>query len=314
MRLSKEVRIGLLVSISLLILFTGFYFLKGANVFSGEREYYCFYENVQGLQSSSNVQIRGLNVGRVSRTQLLDGKGVRVVIAIGKSIVLPKGTVATLASADLLGNKMIRLDLGTGPGDVSPGDSLITAVEGGLIDNLSVQISPLLKDVRAVIGTLDTVLVGVNHIVNSQNQQALSNSIAALNTTTENFAKLSATLNNSSTEISNIVHNANSITTNIAGSNDNIKRILSNLSTTTDQLSKAPISKTFSDLQGITSQLQQLLNKLNSGQGSLGMLVSDKTLYNNLSNSLASLNLLMADLKEHPSHYVNVTVFGKKKK
>lgn len=314
MRLSKEARIGLLVSISVLILFAGFYFLKGSNVFSGEKEYYCFYENVQGLQTSSNVQIRGLNVGRVSRTELIDGKGVRVVVAISKKIELPKGTMATLASADLLGTKLIRLDMGTGPGILEAGDSLHTAIEGSLIDNLSGQVSPLLKDVRTVIATLDTVLLGVNNIVNAQNQQAIASSIASLSTTTGNFAKLSATLNNSSAEISSIIHNANSVTANLAQNNDNIKHILSNLSNTTDQLNKAPIAQTFNDLQAITNQLQGVVNKVNSGQGSLGMLVTDKNLYNNLTNSLNSLNLLMADLKEHPSRYVNISVFGKKNK
>jgi phospholipid/cholesterol/gamma-HCH transport system substrate-binding protein len=314
MRLSKEARIGLLVSISVLIFFAGFYFLKGSNLFSSEKTYYCFYQDVQGLQGSSMVQIRGLNVGKVSNTKLIDNKGVRVSIAISKSIDIPQGTIAKLASADLLGTKVIKLELGSGPGLIDKNQELPTTIEGGLVDNLSAQISPLLADVRGVLGTLDTVLVGVNNIVNVENQHAISRSIASLNNTTANFAALSAALKNETGEINNIIHNANSISTNLANNNDNVQRILTNTANATDQLAKAPIKETFDNLQKTTNELQGILSKINNNQGSMGAMVNDKMLYNNLTNSLASLNLLMADLKEHPSKYVNISIFGGKKK
>jgi len=314
MSLSKETRIGLLVTIALLVFFAGFYFLKGSNIFSSEKNYYCFYQDVQGLQGSAMVQIRGLNVGRVSHTKLVDNKGVQVTITISKSIEIPQGTIAKIASPDLLGSKIIELHLGNGPGLIEANQELPTAIEGGIVDNLSAEMTPLLKDVRGVIGTLDTVLVGVNNIVSYQNQQAISNAIASLNTTTTNFAALSATLKNESAEISSIVHNANSITTNIANNNDKVQRILSNAATATDKLANSPIKETFDNLQKTTNELQGILNKINNNQGSLGAMVNDKALYNNLNTSLASLNVLMTDLKEHPSKYINIRVFGKNKK
>ncbi|MDR3679624.1 MAG: MlaD family protein [Flavipsychrobacter sp.] len=314
MSLSREARIGLLVTISLLVFFAGFYFLKGSSLLSSEKTYYCFFANVQGLQGSSNVQIRGLNVGRVSHTQLIDNKGVKVSIAISKDVEIPQGTIAKLASADLLGTKIIKLDLGSGPGLVAKNQELPTAIEGGLVDNLSAQMTPLLVDVRGVISTLDTLLVGVNNIVSVQNQQAITGSIASLNTTTANFAAISASLRQETGEINGIIHNANSITNNLANNNDKVQQILANTAAATDKLAKAPIKETFENLQKTTNEVQGILNKINNNQGSLGAIVNDKALYTNLTNSLASLNLLMADLKDHPSRYVNISVFGKKKK
>jgi phospholipid/cholesterol/gamma-HCH transport system substrate-binding protein len=313
MSLSKEVRIGLLVTIAIVVFCTGFYFLKGANLFSSEKEYTCFYDNVNGLQTSATVQIRGLAVGRVAHTQLVDGKGVKVIIAVNKSIDIPKGTIASLASSDLLGSKIVRLDLGNGPGVVEAGETLPSAIEGGLIDNLSVQMTPLLKQVRGVVADLDTVLLGVTGIVNTQNQAALANSLASLEKTTHNFDVLSASLGKESGEITNIVHNANSVTTNLANNNASIQHILRNADSLSAQLSHAPIQQTFTDLQHTMSELQGIVNKINTNQGSLGELINNKDLYDHLNTTLGSLNSLMADLQAHPSRYINVTVFGKKK-
>lgn len=314
MSLSKEVRIGILITAALLVFFTGFYFLKGSSLFSNEKTYYCFFKDIQGLQGSSNVQIRGLNVGRVSGTQLIDNKGVKVSIAIASNIEVPQGTVAALTSSDLLGTKVIKLELGSGPGQIEKGQELPTVLEGGIIDNLSSQMSPLLANIQGMISTLDTLLVGVNNIVNKENQQAISSSLASLNATTANIAALTQNLKQQSGEINGIIHNTNSITANLAKNNDKVEHIINNTAMATDKLAKAPIKETFDALQKSATELQGILTKINNNQGSMGALVNDKALYNNLTASLATLNVLMADLKEHPSKYVNVTVFGRKKK
>jgi len=298
-------RIGLLVSISVIILCVGFYFLKGSDIFSNDKEYYCFYSNVQGLQNSAPVQIRGLNVGHVARTELVDGKGVRVVITLSKKIQVPKGTVAALASSDLLGTKMIRLDLGTGA-VLESKESLPTTEEGGVLDNISTQITPILKEVSTTILALDTVINGVNAIVGEQNQKVIAQAIASINQTANNLAGLSGTLNKESGQISSILHNANSFTDNLAKNNDTIKQVLANANSITRQLANAPIQQTVTNLQGTIDQLNGIVNKVNTNQGSLGMLINNKDLYNNLTN-------LMGDIQAHPSRYINVTIFGKKK-
>ena len=313
MSLSKEVRIGLMVTIALVILFTGFYFLKGANIFSSDKEYYCFYTNVEGLQNSANVQIKGLNVGHVSRLELVDGKGVRVIISLSKHIEIPNGTVASLASFDLLGTKMIRLDLGNDPGMIEAGSTLPTSREVGLIETVSASLTPRLQELQLTISILDSTLNNVNTIVGKENQQAITSAVNSIKLTANNLSQLSGALSKESGEIGSIIHNANSITANFAKENDTVNHILSSVNNITGQLANAPVQKTIANLQSTISELQGVMDKINNNQGSLGMLVNNKDMYNNLDSSLHSLNGLMEDLQAHPKRYINISVFGKKK-
>lgn len=313
MKFSKEVRIGLLVAASFLIFFAGFYFLKGANIFSGENKYYAYYDDVQGLQPSSSVQVKGLGVGQVSKIELIESGKVKVTFAISKKINVNKGSVAIISAADLLGTKVIRLELGTGPKledeSVLPGE-----VEGGVIDNISTEITPLIQDVRHVVASLDTVLAGINSMLDPVTRARLQNSVASLDVTMQNFSSLSAKLNKESESLANVMRNANSITSNIASNNERINNIIKNVEVTADNLSKSQIDKAVKDLNEAINEVQGVIRKVNSNQGSLGLLVNDKQLYNNLTQSLTTLNTLMLDINKHPSRYINVSIFGRKNK
>ena len=313
MRFSKEARIGLLVAGAILIFFAGFYFLKGANIFSGENQYYVYYNDVQGLQASSPVQIKGLSVGRVASITLNGQSRVKVTIAISKKTEIPQGTVAKLTATDLLGSKAISLELTNSQAIVKDEDTLSSAVQGGIIDAISVEITPLIKDMRHAVGSLDTVLSTVNGVLDVQARENLKQTLANLDATMANFSQLSHRLNAESGELAHVIRNANSITTNLASNYERISRIINNAALTTDQLSKAPIEQTMKDLQNTIQQLQGVVNKVNSKDGSLGMLVNDDGLYNSLNSSLGTLNSLMADIQAHPTRYINVTIFGRKK-
>lgn len=313
MKFSKEAKVGLLVALSLLIFFAGFYFLKGANIFSGENHYYVYYNNVQGLQTSSAVQVKGLGVGRVSSIELNDSENVRVVIAVDNSIDVPVGTTAELASADLLGTKIIRLKLGMGTQMLEDESVLTGTIEGGVIDNISLELSPLITDLRHVITTLDTVLVGVSGVLNESTASSLANTITSLDATMANFSQLSKKLNKESDQLASIIQNANSISSNLADNNQSISNIIKNAEATTNDLSAAPIQETVKELQTAASQLNGIMTKINSNEGSLGMMVNNKELYTNLTATMQTLNDLLADINAHPWRYINVTVFGKKK-
>lgn len=315
MKFSKEARIGLLVAAALLIFFAGFYFLKGANLFSGENEYYAYFDDVQGLQTSSAVQVKGLTVGRVVAISLNkeDGK-VKVQLAVNKKIKVTDGSAIKLASSDLLGTKVLKLEIAAGDKQIADEATLPAKIEGGLIDNLSGEIAPLIADIRHVVSTLDTVLLGVNNMLNPETRQHLSNSVASLDVTLKNFSSLSEKLNNESNQLASVIRNANSITTNLANSNQQITNIMKNADNISNQLANAPIEQTVKDLQATISQLNGIMNKINNNEGSLGMLVNDKALHNNLAESLKTLNALMADINAHPSRYINVSIFGRKNK
>lgn len=315
MKFSKEARIGLLVAIALFIFLAGFYFLKGANLFSGESEYYAYFDDVQGLQTSSGVQVKGLTVGRVVEISLNkeDGK-VKVLLAVNKKIKVTEGSSVKLASADLLGTKVLKLDVAKNDKELAEESVLPAVVEGSLIDNLSGEIAPLVTDIRHVVSTLDTVLLGVNNMLNPETRQHLSNSVASLDVTLKNFSALSEKLNSESNQLASVIRNANSITTNLANSNQQITNIMKNADNISGQLANAPIETTVKDLQSTIKQLNGIMTKINNNEGSLGMLVNDKALHDNLAESLKTLNALMADINAHPSRYINVTIFGRKNK
>ena len=314
MKLSKEAKIGTLVLFAIVIFFAGFYFLKGSNVFSSEYQYYADYNSVQGLTASAAVQIKGVNVGKVTDIELKDDGKVRVTLSIAKATRIPSGSIAELISLDLLGTKAVRLNLGSSPQMAKNKEVLPASVETGIIDNISSEISPLVKDVRAVVATLDSVLLGIHGILNDETRENLHSSVASLDVTMKNFADLSKKLNAESDQLASVIRNANSITTNIKDNNEHISNVIKNAETTTDHLAKAPIEQTVKDLQAMASQLNGIAEKINRGEGSLGMAVNDKQLYSEINNTLAGLKSLMADIEAHPSRYINVTIFGRKQK
>lgn len=314
MKFSKEVKVGLLVAISTVMLFLGFYFLKGADILSGENEYYVYYDQIQGLQISAAVQVKGLKVGRVSHIEYQNGEKIKVTIAVSKEVDVPIGTTAELASVDLLNPKVIKLNLGAGTTLQESGSELESVVDAGLIDNLSLELSPLILEVRHVAASLDTVLIGLGGILNEETANNLSRTTKSLDVGMHNLSELAEKLNNESDNLTSIIRNTNSITGNIAENNKQITNIIKNAEATTKQLAGAPIEQTVKDLQRTVKELQVVIAKMNGKEGSLGLLVNDKQLYINLTETLETLNVLMSDINEHPSRYINVNIFGKKNK
>ncbi|MBS1630767.1 MAG: MCE family protein [Bacteroidetes bacterium] len=313
--MSKEVRIGLMVALSVLVFFAGLYFLKGSSLFSNEYEYYAFYDNVQGLQPSAAVQIKGLQVGKVSDILLnrehFDAP-IEVVISINKRTRLPRGTVAKLTAMDLLGTKGISLELGNAPDLVEDGGKLPSTVEGGIVDQLSAQASPLLQDLRKVVNNVDSVLSSVNAILNTRTRNELQMSVTALHQTMDNFNRISQQLNGKSVALGKAIDHAELFTRTLAHNSDNLDKTLGNLRKASDQLAAAPLKQTIEHIDSLASGLQLIADKMNSRQGSLGLLVNDTALYSNLSNTVAELGRLSADLKAHPSRYINLSIFGRK--
>ncbi len=313
--MSKEARIGLLVAISILVFFAGFYFLKGSSVFSQEYEYHAFYDNVQGLQPSAAVQIHGLQVGKVTNIILNRehlSSPIEVVISMSKKTRLPRGTVAKLTSIDLLGTKGITLELGNETALIEDDEKLPSAVEGGIIDKISVEVTPLLTDVRKVVNNIDSVLSSVNQIFSAQARTDLQQSIASLHVAMDNFSGVSTKLNQQSGALAHAISNADKITTNLANNNANIDKTLSNLRVTSDNLSQAPINEAVRNIDQVAASLKDVMRKINENEGSLGMLVHDKNLYTNLNNTLAEFSKLSADLKARPYRYINLNIFGRK--
>lgn len=311
MAISKEMKTGLMVIISIVVIIAGSSFLKGFNLFSSDRTYNCYFDNVQGLIPSATVQVKGKVVGTVSEVILNGNEKVQVIIAVDKAVKLPKGTTASLFAPDLMSGKALRLDLGQSSEILEDEATIEAKIELGMLDKVGSQIDPVLASATIVMYRLDSIMAALQGMLNPTTTQNIEKSVASLELTMKNFAGITTSLNKESAQLAGIIRNTNTITGNLANNSKNIDAIMGNLKTTTDKLSKADLEKTIHSLQSTLDQTQALLAKINKGEGSLGMLANDKQLYNNLSSSMASLDKLMEDLKKHPSRYINIRVFGK---
>lgn len=311
MAISKEMKTGLMVTISVVVIILGSYFLKGFNLFSSDKTYNCYFDNVQGLIPSATVQVKGKVVGTVNEVILNGNEKVQVVIAVDKKVKLPKGTTVSLFAPDLMSGKALRLDLGQSSEILEDNATIETKIELGMLDKVTSQIDPVLANANMVMYRLDSIMAALQGMLNPTTTQNIEKSVASLELTMKNFAGITTSLNKESAQLAGIIRNTNTVTANLANNSKNIDAIMGNLKTTTDKLSKADLEKTIHSLQSTLDQTQALLAKINKGEGSLGMLANDKQLYNNLSSSMASLDKLMEDLKKHPSRYINIRVFGK---
>src|SRR5690606_19970339 len=168
-------------------------------------------------------------------------------------------------------------------------------------------------DLRHTVGTLDTLLLGVSNVLDEKAKANLQNSLANLDIVMSNFQQLSGKLNGERDRLASVIANADKITGNIAANNARIENILKYTELTTQQLSKAQIEQTLTAFRSAANDLNNIMTKINNNEGSLGMLINDKALYNNLKTTLNTANSLMADIEAHPTRYINLTIFGRKK-
>jgi len=312
-KVKNELKIGIMVVVAIVLLVLGLNYLKGKNIFSSENEYYTYYDNVQGLQESAIVQLNGLGIGKVSEVTLQPDKRIKVMFTVDKDVKIPAGSIAKLAANDLIsGTKVISLRLSDSSRYLKDDDFIQGEGSEGLLDNLSETVSPLVGSVQNTIITLDTLLSSVNSIVNGQTRQHLNQSFASLDTALRQFATLAKVLNQQSQNLAGVIENANNITGNLASNNEKINTTFTNLEAFSNSLSAADIQKTLQDLQAAADQLKSFMTKVNDNNGTLGMLVTDKQLYHNLTSTLSSLDILLDDVKKHPAKYINISVFGRK--
>jgi phospholipid/cholesterol/gamma-HCH transport system substrate-binding protein len=316
-KMKNEVKIGLLVTVTIALFILGFNFLRGRGVFSSDKKYYVYYDNVQGLQESAVVQLNGFAIGKVAETELelQPVRRIKVTLLLNKEIKVPRGSIAQLASADLIsGTKLIALNMTNDPTPIPEGGVITGKASGGILDNLGDQVSPLVGVLQHTVVSLDTLLNTVNNIINDDTRKHLNSSFASLEIVLQQLSGLTTQLNAQSGNLAGMIKNANSITGNLANSNERITNTLGNLESFSTSLNKAPVQQTVEELQRAAASLQGIVSKINDNDGTLGMLLSDKKLYNNLSSTLNTLDTLLGDINRHPAKYINISVFGRKAK
>src|SRR5690554_1587871 len=314
-KIGKEIKIGGFLIVVFLLFVLGLNFLKGNSMFSKDIEFHTFYDNVQGLQVSADVQINGVSIGKVKEIELQDDKTIKVVFNITKGVRLPNSSVAKLTSNDLLtGSKIISIEFEEDNGTSAEPGFMVGVESEGILDDLSNSVSPLVATVQSTLASLDTVLNSVNDLINENTINHVNQSFAHLENTMAELQQFSVVLNEQSQNLSNSMTHIESVTGNLADNNSSIATTLQNLEGFSNQLTETDLKKTLNPLESASVELDGLMQKVNSNQGTLGKLIHDDEVYNNLNGALHSIEGMIQEIKSKPGKYLNISVFPAKQR
>nr|WP_320119208.1 MlaD family protein [uncultured Marinifilum sp.] len=315
MKFSKDTIIGLVVVGTIVILIWGINFLKGFNMLSSEKIFCAKYERVDGLKNSSPVTLRGFKIGQIKSISFSDAIGSSLIVkfSISDEFQIPSNTEARIISSDIMGSKEIKLILGNSKKMLQSGDTLTGNIEGDLKEQVSMQMLPLKRKAENLMSSVDSVLSVIQYIFNKDTRENLTKSFSSIEQTFKKLENTSGTLDtivsSQKTHMENIISNVDSITGNLKNNNKNISNILSNFSSISDSLSAADITQTINNAKLALQQSNEIIEKINSGKGSMGMLVNNDTLYMNLEAASNSLTNLLIDLKNNPKKYMHFSLF-----
>lgn len=293
-KFSKELVIGFSVLIALLVLFFGINYLKGINIFKDSNYYYASYTNVAGLAQSAPVTVNGFKVGLVKNISYeYDNPGhVLVELSLDKHLRVPEGTEAVL-STDMLGTASIVLKMGESQNFCKVGDRLIATNEKGLMDNVSGEILPA---VTALVPKIDSLLTAAATLASDP---ALAQSVKRLDAITANLETSTRLLSKSMAPLPGITSSA-------ATTVGHVDSIAANLAGLSAKLNNLPLESTFDNVSRITASLAELVKAMESDESTLGLLMHDPQLYNNLNATVASLDSLLIDVKKNPKRYISI--------
>ncbi|WP_317572651.1 MlaD family protein [Segatella copri] len=299
MKLTKEIKIALVAIVGILVMYFGINFLKGMNLFSTNNAYYMTFDDIQGLGASTPIYADGYKVGTVDGLEYdyKENGPIKVKVDINKDLRIPQGSKAEIVK-DLMGNLQVNLLLANNPRErVEPGGIIPGTVNGGMMDKAA----NLVPVVEKMLSKLDSILTSVNALLADP--------------------ALAASLHNVETITSNLTVSTRELNTLMAGLNKQVPGMIGKANGVLDNTNRLTANLASLDVQGTLNKVNQTLEsahqfteKLNSNQGSLGLLMNDTKLYDNLTSTMSHADSLVIDLKAHPKRYVHFSVFGRKDK
>ena len=304
-KISRELKTGIIAVLTIAVFIWGFSFIKGSNLFDSSRHFYAEYDNVQGLSVSAPVTINGLKVGVVDKIYFHPKKvGVLVVnFSLNNDFEFTKNSIAEIYNPDFISGKSIKILPAFDGTNAVSGDTLNGKIEAGILGALNDQIAPLQSKVTSFLTNTDTLLVGFNAIFDQKTQGNLREAIASLNTTLSTFKTASKSLNTMLAENGKV----DSILTNATTASHNLVSL-------TDSLNQSQIKQTVQRLQGTIEKFNGILATIEDGDGTIGKLLKDEGLYDNLEAASKEMEELLYELKVNPKRFVHFSLFGKKAK
>lgn len=312
MKISKEVKVGLVTAVAIGCFIYGFNFLKGEKFFSTQRKFYAIYHDIDGLVEANPLLINGLKVGLVGDVKLSHDttNTVIVTILLDDEVLVPKNSIAKIISSDILGSKAVRLDLGTGIDYANDGDTLKSANEDNLKQAVNKTIAPLQEKAVSLIASIDSVMVVVQQVFNENARQNLSKSFESIKLAISSLEmtsyRLDTLVQSEKGKISNILSKVNALATTLANNSDKLGNVINNFSNISDSLAKSNLKSAINNADVALLQAANIMTKINSGKGSLGLLVNNDSLYRKLDKSTEDLDKLLVDLRLHPNRYINI--------
>ncbi|MFD2588209.1 MlaD family protein [Croceitalea marina] len=306
MKLSREVKTGLIVILGILCVIFGYSYLKASSIFDDSKTLYAVYNNIGGLQPGTEVVINGFSVGNVNSIRFKDDTGkLLVTFSVSSDFEFSKNSRAELYDTGIIGGKGIQIiPVFDNSPMVKSGDTLKANIKPGLTALVQEKLTPLQLKVEGAVSNADSLLMNFNDVLDDPTKRELRQSIAGLNALVRSFQVSANAMNellaDNKTQLDSSIKNINTTSANFAK--------------LSESLAEVDLAKTIKNLEATITNLNSLLGKIQNGEGSLGKLTNNDELYNNLSNASRELDLLLQDFRLNPKRYVNVSVFGKKQK
>jgi len=306
LKISREIKTAILVGTTIILFIWGYSFLKGQNLLDKYKTFYVEYDNVEGLSPSASVTINGLIIGKVTKISLNNDTGkLMVQLQLKTDFPISKTSTAVIYKPSFIDGKLIAIRPNLNDKSIAEdGQFLKGTAELDLTEALKKQLLPLQEKFEKLMLNANNLMTGINNVLDTKGQQDLKMSLAELSKTMEQFHKASSSINtildDNKSQIKGVVSNFN--------------KVSSDFSKISDSLNKADLGKTAKNLQKTLENVDKLMADIQSGKGTMGKLVKDEALYNNLEKTSKELELLLQDVRLYPTRYVNVSLFGKKNK
>ena len=321
MKLSKESKTGIIVIAGIALLYWGINYLKGKDFFSSQKLVYAVYERVDGLAPSNPVQVNGMKIGLVKGLTLLPDHSGRILVSmhLRNDVRIPRNSTAQIFGTDLLGSKAIRFVFGNSPEDIQNGDTIQPDIEKSLSQEVTAQVGPIKEKAENLLASFDSVLAVVRDVFNEGTKENLRKSfesIASSLTSIQNVAGNLDTVLRRDGKLKEIFDNLSSIMTNFKNNNEKITSIINNFASISDTLARSNIAFIIDNTSKALEQTKLMLQKINKGEGTLGQLAANDSLYANLNASAHDFDELLKDFNKNPRRYIGLSLIsiGNKKK
>ncbi len=302
MAISKETKVGVLAAFAITVLIIGYNFLKGENVFTSTKEYFGKYEKIEGLFASNPVLINGYKVGSVSSVSM-DNKTLELTVGIRLpgDIKIPSNSVMKIVNNDMIGSKAVEIIFGDSKDMAKDGAFLEASQDQGIAQAVSDVLTPLTQRVNSVLGNIDTAVAGADLTT------TLKDASLALKAFKETADKLNSLLDGKDSQIEAILTNVQTTTKSLTGLTPKIDGIIADIDKSTSELSEVEFKLLATKIQNLAGELEKTTGAINNSEGSLGLLVNDKKMYNDLDATILKLKSLIEDIEKYPKRYFSLT-------